>query len=317
MASRATPAEIDDAAADWIWRLDREGRTPELEAELASWRAQDSRHEGALLRAEAVWLTLDQTLRVTPLRPARSRSAPLLKRRGVLLGAGSSLAAGFAALYFGLGTRYDTTLGEIRRVPLKDGSTAAINTASAVDIAFTPKVRRVKLLRGEAWFQVAKNAEVPFVVEAGRARVQAVGTAFAVRALGQGAEVLVSEGVVEAWVEGARDKAIRIAAGGRAVIADNAVQAVASGPSEVDRALAWRDGKIDLAGETLAAAVTEFNRYNSRRIVVSDPELAEQRLYGVFRTDDPVGFSRSVAASLRASVASPDAQTIEIRKRGT
>ena len=317
MASRATPAEIDDAAADWIWRLDREGRTPELEAELASWRAQDSRHEGALLRAEAVWLTLDQTLRVTPLRPARSRSAPLLKRRRVLLGAGSSLAAGFAALYFGLGTRYDTTLGEIRRVPLKDGSTAAINTASAVDIAFTPKVRRVKLLRGEAWFQVAKNAEVPFVVEAGRARVQAVGTAFAVRALGQGAEVLVSEGVVEAWVEGARDKAIRIAAGGRAVIADNAVQAVASGPSEVDRALAWRDGKIDLAGETLAAAVTEFNRYNSRRIVVSDPELAEQRLYGVFRTDDPVGFSRSVAASLRASVASPDAQTIEIRKRGT
>jgi transmembrane sensor len=44
-----------------------------------------------------------------------------------------------------------------------------------------PGLRQVKLDRGEAWFQVAKDPQRPFVVESGPVRVRAVGTAFSVR----------------------------------------------------------------------------------------------------------------------------------------
>jgi transmembrane sensor len=66
----------------------------------------------------------------------------------------------------------------------------------------------------------------------------------------------------------------------------------------VDRALAWRNGKIHLAGSSLAEAVAEFNRYNGRKLVLADQDLAGERFDGVFRTDDPEGFAKAVKESL-------------------
>jgi hypothetical protein len=48
-------------------------------------------------------------------------------------------------------------VGEIRRVPLSDGSMAAINTDTVLDVSMRPRLRQVKLDKGEAWFQVAKD----------------------------------------------------------------------------------------------------------------------------------------------------------------
>lgn len=301
---RETPDEIEEAAVRWVWRLDREGRTPDLQAELDAWLAGDTRRQGAFLQAEATWAMLDrgqQLADVTPLLPRRR----LPGRRAVLFGGGAAAAASLTGVaYIALSrARYGTGLGEIRRVPLKDGSIAAINTESVVEVDLQRDIRRVKLARGEAWFQVAKNPKRPFVVEAGRVRVRAVGTAFSVRRRDTGADVLVSEGIVEAWVEGAEGHRVRVAAGQSAQVADNAaIVEMTAGPSAIDRQLAWRGGKIDLAGETLAQAVAEFNRYNARKLVVADPNLAEERLYGIFRTDDPEGFAKAVKQSLGASL---------------
>src|SRR3546814_2061558 len=99
------------------------------------------------------------------------------------------------------GTSYATSVGEIRRVPLADGSIAAINTASAIDVKLDDAARHVRVVEGEAWFQVARDKQRPFVVAAGRARVRAVGTAFSVRRRAGGADVLVTEGEVEVWAD--------------------------------------------------------------------------------------------------------------------
>ena len=313
---RETPDEIEEAAVRWVWRLDREGRTPELQAELDAWLAGDTRRQGAFLQAEATWAVLDrgqQLATVVPLEPRRPRR--LMSRRAMLAGGGGAIAASLAGIsYVALPReRYDTAQGEIRRVPLKDGSIAAINTASQVEVDLKSDVRRVKLSRGEAWFQVAKNPDRPFVVEAGRVRVRAIGTAFSVRRYGNGADVLVSEGVVEAWVEGADGHRVQIAAGEKAFVADNAaISEHKAGPSAIDRQLAWRGGKIDLAGETLAEAAEEFNRYNTRKLVVPDPRLAQERFYGVFRTDDPEGFANAVKQSLGAAVDAENPAEIRI-----
>src|SRR3546814_8842595 len=63
-----------------------------------------------------------------------------------------------------------TAIGEIRRVPLSDGSLAAVNTQTTLDVTMKPEVRQVALKDGEAWFQVAKDRARPFVVEIGDVR---------------------------------------------------------------------------------------------------------------------------------------------------
>lgn len=304
---RETAAAIEEAAARWAMRLDRLGHDPETLAELEAWLGTDTRRRGALVQAQAA---LHLATEPEP-APDSVPATPLLRRRAVFLGgAALALAATAAGVLLWLPWRhYSTALGEVRRVPLADGSVAEINTASTLAVRFEPERRTVVLDRGEAWFQVANDKARPFTVEAGRIRVRAVGTAFSVRrraaASGQpaGAEVLVSEGLVEAWAEGAEGARIRVAAGERAFIADNAAVAkVPPAQAAVDRALAWRGGKIDLAGEPLAAAAAEFNRYNARKIILADPALGGERLYGVFRMDDPEGFANTVRQSLGTEV---------------
>jgi iron complex outermembrane receptor protein len=73
-------------------------------------------------------------------------------------------------------------------------------------------------------------------------------------------------------------------------------------PDDIDRALAWRDGRLDLAGEPLESAVAEINRHSRLRVHIADAALAREPLYGSFRLDDATGFARAAAASLGVPV---------------
>lgn len=321
MTDRERADDIEAAATRWIWRMDREGRSPELDADLETWLAGDPRRRGAFLKAEAVWTLLDRTRgEPLPSAPRRRRATTFSATRRALLLSGGALAASMVGvgLFLWRPDRYRTGVGEVRRIPLKDGSVAAINTASALEVSLRPSQRTVRLAQGEAWFQVASDAGRPFVVEAGSVRVRAVGTAFSVRRRANGADVLVTEGVVEAWAEGRAQSPIRLAAGDRAFVDDNAAVRLASAASpEIDRKLEWRFGKIDLAGETLGEAVADFNRYNARKLVIADPGLADERLYGVFYMDDPAAFAAAVQVSLGAAVKVGDSRIVIGQERAS
>ena len=302
MGKRDSANEIDEAAFRWVALLDREGDDPKLLSDLQGWLNQDPRREGAYLRAQALWLKLDRAANASE----QDAPAPALSRRGVLVGAsGAVLAAavGAGAWILSGSKNFDTEIGEIRHVPLPDGSVADLNTQSSLRVTMAKSIRRVRLAEGEAWFHVESDPSRPFVVESGLVRVRAVGTAFSVRRFDRGAEVLVSEGVVEAWVSGSEAAAVRLAAGEKAMVQERApILSETAAPAEIDRKLAWRVGKIDLAGETLSEAVAEFNRYNQREMVVKQQALLSKRFYGVFRTDDPEGFAKSVHSSLNVPV---------------
>ncbi|WP_114953944.1 FecR family protein [Sphingosinicella terrae] len=301
--ARQSAAEIEREAVAWVMRLDREGRNDDLLAEIEAWAAADPRRRGALLQAEAAWALLDAPDPGGATRSPPARYQPT--RRVVIAGGLSAVAAGLAAtLLIGLqGERVTTIVGEIRRVPLADGSTAAVNSGSSIRVVISERQRTVSLDEGEAWFQVAHDPSRPFEVVAGSVRVRAIGTAFSVRRGDSGTEILVSEGTVAVEAVTGESGALRISAGGRArVDRDGRASVAPVGASGVDRALAWRSGKIDLANETLAEAAAEFNRHNRRAIVIADPTLAGERFHGLFRTDDPEGFALSVRRSLNVPV---------------
>jgi len=301
--TRQTATQIEREASEWLMRIDREGPTPELRAALEVWLAGDRRRRGAWLQAEAAWAMLDGLGAVGD--DIGEQAPRRFGRRRMLAGAAAALAASLAGGFFLRPgeDRYVTEVGEIRQVPLADGSSAAINTNSRLAVVYAPARRTVRLESGEAFFQVARDPARPFMVEAGRVRAMAIGTAFSVRRRDDGADVMVTEGVVEAWADGAEGNRVRLTAGQRAFIANNAaIVEPPPVPSGVDRALAWRSGQIDLAGETLRHATDEFNRYNRRQIVIADPRLAGERFYGIFRTDDPEGFALAVHGSLHVPV---------------
>lgn len=308
---------INDRACQWAAALDR-GLDAEERAALDAWLAADRRHRGALLRAQAALSLLDRGRALAP-RPTDAPEeseetevdsdpalSPSIDRRQLLRFGGGGLAAAIlGALTFRLwprGVPIDTDIGEIRRMPLADGSVAVVNSASRVRVAFTRDRRDVELSHGEAWFEVAKNRNRPFTVKAGDMRVQAVGTAFDVRHLDDAPEVLVTEGTVRVWSAVHDAPPILVSAGHRAVADAQAgievapVAAVAS-----DKRLAWREGRIVLDDMTLAEAAVEFNRYHAEELVV-DPALADKRVIGWFRIDDLDGFANASAAMVGGRV---------------
>ena len=313
MVDRESAADIDAAAARWVVRADRDGDDPGFRAELEAWLAADRRRTGAYARAQAGWKNLD---RASVLAPAAAGGARP-RRRSIVAGLGA-LAAGVTAAAVVprlLVRRYGTTLGEIRRVPMADGSVAAINTDSELEVSLRPRLRAVKLARGEAWFEVAKDPARPFVVESGPVRVRAVGTAFSVRRREGGSDVLVTEGVVEVWTRDGGAPPRRVAAGER-VFAENDAGVLTPPKADADlgRQLAWRDGQIVLDGQTLAEAAAEFNRYNDRKIEIADARLADKRFVGWFRINDPEGFAQAAATTFHGQIAERE-DTIILRAR--
>lgn len=307
----------DMQAAAFVARMDAGNWTLADEAELQQWLRLDIRHHGILLQTQASWIALDDPqhdMAVPEAITGRFPRMPRIGRRSLVLG-GGALAASIAGAFLltGKGTTYSTDLGEIRRVPLADGSSTAINSASQLTVILSEKRRDVHLAKGEAWFRVAKDASRPFVVEAGPVLVRAVGTAFSVRKRANGAEVIVSEGVVEGWTVGADGHRVRLTAGQRAFIGNNsAINVSDESIAAADRALAWREGFIDLAGESIEDAVSDFNRYNQRKLVLGDPALAREQVDGIFRTDDPLGFAHAVGRIFAARVEDSDPAIIRI-----
>jgi transmembrane sensor len=305
-----TPSnQIDEAAALWVARIDR-GVTPEEETRLEAWLAEDPRHLGAFGRMRAVFLRtepsvgLGRTYDPERFRPAHFWTRRSLMRAGAIAAGGAVAASTLFWLTEGE-EHYATGVGETRVVALGDGSVVTLNTATSLSICYSRGVRAVKLVQGEALFDVAKETARSFVVSAGDLAVQAIGTSFTVRHLSSlPVQVLVQEGLVEVRkADVSAEKAVRLTANmrGTAAGADN-IAASAIKPEEMDRELTWREGRIAFAGETLADAATKFARYSDVKIVIDDPELQRAEISGSFQANNPVGFGRAAAESLGARV---------------
>jgi len=209
-------------------------------------------------------------------------------------------AIGLYALSTGLfaSRRYATPVGGTDTIALHDGSHVTLNTDSKIRVEFGPGERSVALNQGAVFFEVAKDAARPFVVEAGGSRVTAVGTQFSIRRQSAEIQVVVTEGTVRiepsllpasATPEGNSPRVL-VTAGKVAQTANGRTIVRAQAEGEAERLLSWRSGYVSFENATLTEAVAEFNRYNARQIVIQDPSIATIRLSGHFRTNNVEGF---------------------------
>lgn len=194
-----------------------------------------------------------------------------------------------------------TAIGERSTIMLEDGSTVDLNTDTSVRVAFDEGERRLYLLKGQAIFKVAHDADRPFVVFAAGRRVTALGTEFEVRIDRSEFAVTLLEGKVEVddlrkiVVPNNQDRSAALAVKS---IELNPGERFASGnaaPSTISeealaRAISWREGRLDFESEALDVIVYEINRYSHRKVVLSDPSLAELRVSGSFKAGSVENF---------------------------
>lgn len=200
---------------------------------------------------------------------------------------------GIAGYFWPTGPSYRTPVGGVARVPIADGSNVTLNTDSRIRVVLTDTERHVEIERGEAFFEVAKDATRPFVVVAGNKRVIAVGTKFSVRRDGEDVHVVVTEGRVRVEDDRAASAPPTQLGAGNVATASVAGVMVQEKPlPEAEEYLSWRSGYLVFRDRALAEAVNEFNRYNTRQLVIDDPALANLRVGGNFRATNVDGFAR-------------------------
>jgi transmembrane sensor len=312
------PSEVTREAADWVVQLRSPDRPANCEQSFADWLRASPVHVREYLRAVEVWEGLahpdvgggqtrddfvkaasDSNLVAFPVAtpPSTSyRNAFRWRRVGFAL----ALTAVFVLAYVGWQRttviKVTTGLGEQRSQVLPDHSVVELNTQSEIRVGFTAAERRVELVRGEAFFDVAKDPARPFIVVTDLATAKAVGTRFSVYRAQSGTIVTVAEGRVlvldkqsptstAAGVATGRTDAVEVIPGTQAEAQPG--RPVQMRKADVERTFAWRERRLVFEGEPLSTVVEEFNRYNSPPLVISDPRLREQRISGVFGANDP------------------------------
>jgi transmembrane sensor len=364
LETRSAPVKaIQRRAAEWLALRQARGLTLTEEADFADWRASDPRHAAIYSEVEASWRAFD-TLAAYPHSSDAAPDPDLLVRpRRVSRSVAPYLLAAAAAMVImvsiglklgqpgGAGlARVEVAQVEPRLVRLPDGSEVEVNAGGAVTEYFTTDERRVRLVRGEAHFIVAKDPRRPFIVEANGVAVRAVGTAFNVR-LGPDAkdvEILVTEGTVKvapparaaspanaglvpgAWqtsaISASFDEAAILTAGQRTVVSTlpsaNPIQPIVEtlAAAEIDRALSWQTGRLILDAAPLAEVVERFNRHAAGRkglprLTVTDPQLGEMRISGRIRSGNIESFVEALEANFNVIAERRPEGEIVLKKR--
>lgn len=306
---------IAKEAAGWVARLQSRDATDADLERFSDWLRRDPAHREAYDEFSTLWGELKDvpipSERLETLKGARRRAAA----RRV---AGLAMIAVLSAALYQMGSLdrmradYYTAVGEVRTVALEDGTRVALNTDTAIALDYSAETRRVRILRGEAFFDVASNPARPFVVDDGTISARAVGTHYSVRTASGSfrGDVQVEEGQVE------------VRSGFQQVLveAGNAANLTAQGevvvlPADVTGATAWRSGKLVFSGRPLREVLSTLERYQRGRIFILDDAAAERKVSGIFDLNDTEGALRELESSLPVSVTHVAGLAVVVRSR--
>ncbi|WP_252272285.1 FecR domain-containing protein [Pseudomonas subflava] len=277
---------IVEQASHWLM-LQWDGQLlGEQQRSFAAWQAANPEHQRAWQRMQQ----LQQTLASVPGDTSRAvlRDMPDQRRRhtlkllGLLLMAGGSgyvaqsqlpWREAMADLRSGTGERLQRTLA--------DGSQLSLNSASAVNILFGPRERRLRLLTGELLLDSGKDpAGRPLIVETGAGEIQALGTRFSVYEIDDGSRVELYDGELELRPRSAQPT--RLQAG-----QSRWFSATRLGPlmaADANRS-AWQQGRLIAERMPLGQFLSELSRHRPG-VLRCDPAVAGLQLTGVFPLAD-------------------------------
>lgn len=285
--------DAGDAAIEWFVRLRAGLSSPEEKAEFEQWLAADAENATAF---DEVLHMHGHLAGMSPSRRQRARRARGMRAMSAAAALAASVAIFLCFDDVAMRLRADhyADVGERKLVTLADGSRVQLDSKSSIALRYSAAERRVKLLDGEAWFEVAPDTSRPFVVEAGDGAVTALGTVFDIALRNSGARVTVNE------------HRVLVASGGNAVVVEEGQQSVyerhaaARAPEnvDVDLATAWRRGKLIVTKQPLRDVLAAIGRYHRGFVYCVDQSVCARRVSGVFGVDDAMRSLSEIEVSL-------------------
>jgi transmembrane sensor len=243
-------------------------------------------------------------------------------RIGMAVAAGFALLLAVAAYWLQPpqsvdGISYATAHSERRSLRLPDGSAVSLGAESQVVVRFTRDERRIRLVAGEALFDVAHNPRRPLIVETPQGEVRALGTSFDVRLSRDGARVTVVEGIVRISLASGAGTDRRISRTARAgeQVRFGIGRELATEIGFIEEAMrvdpaqatAWTRGVLHFRGEPLDEVIAVVNRYSREKVVLTDRSLARMPVYAVLHEGD--------TAALVELIENPDGIAVAGRTR--
>lgn len=299
-----TAGAVRAKAAEWLARRESEEWNEPTKANFDAWLAQSFAHRVAFLRVENAWA---QTHRLSVLRKPFAPATPPARRpwRGMArIAAVVAVAAGLgaAAVLYPLKSQdqvFRTPLGGRETITLNDGSTIELNTDTVLRARITPDRRQLWLDKGEAFFKVQHDARHPFEVMAGDHRITDIGTQFTVRRDGEKLKVSLLEGSVRFDASAqSGTKPVYLKPGDELVASAGKISVRTLSAAQTSHELGWRRGMLFFDNTTLADVAAEFNRYNTKKIVVADAAAGRRMIGANFATDNIELFARMARAVL-------------------
>lgn len=288
-------------ALRWVIRCSAGPLPGRQQRTLQRWLQSDPRHALAWRQQQAFWQRLDaagpEVLAALPeLTGDRQGLRPIAPRRRLpwlLASAAAVVLMVAAAPHALLLARSDVRSSDAPRVvQLADGSTAVLDAGTALALSFDDRQRHLRLLRGQAWFQVAHEAR-PFQVEAAGGLVRDIGTAFSVSMLDTTVTTQVSAGVVD--VRPGDGSVQRLHAGqARAFRDGHWLQPVQ--PEDPESMAPWRRGEVVIDDRPAAQAIADLARYRRGPVWVLGGQGARVRVSGLFHLQQPDTAIVAVAA---------------------
>lgn len=316
-------------SARWFARLRADDVSALDRSRWQRWMDADPRHVQAYQHQERLWSELadyaNSDAIAGEVRAARRAIPEARRRRSRLAWAGAGLAAALAVTVGGMlhltappqEILLVTAIGERRDVRLDDGSQVSLDADSQLRVTYSRKARDLSLDRGRLYVEAAPDPARPLAVHTEDGSIEAVGTAFDVHRRGDGTEVVLVEGRVlvrNNREDTARAQTVAMTAGQQARLARGQAQpriqaAQLQGPP------AWRSGRLVFSDQPLADVVEEFNRYSPSRIELTDGALADLRVNGVFRSEDPQSFLDGLSEMYPVQLDTSTSGIVRIRPR--
>ncbi|ARD45809.1 FecR domain-containing protein [Colwellia sp. PAMC 21821] len=311
---------IDDEASIWLVRLDNGNLSDQSRKELKTWLSADKRHPVALKAMADVWDDMDEILMIIDNKDSSVKLSiwPILQPivKPVMLAASIS----FIALLLWVGmpndvqkSSYATLIGQQMDATFDDGSIIHLNTNTHIETEFSDNKRIIKLVKGEALFEVAHDPNRPFIVYAGDRLVQAIGTKFVVHLQSEDIQVTVTDGKVKMSkvalnttltdINDLNDETIHkddvyITKGEKVVVTNDQSPTLTHFKAEnMDRELSWLNGKLIFVNEKLSDVIEEINRYVEIEIVLNDPALHKTLISGRFDLKDSEALIEAIELS--------------------
>lgn len=292
----------------------------EFDAEFANWLGESVLHRVEILRFINAWKKADNfgSLKSPFFNEPSNNRRKIFRRFGWGFGIAASFlfVSGIAINLTSAGSEilpraivssgveggaleyvYQTQVGSFEDVRLPDGTIIKVNSDTQLKVQMGEGQRLVTLDKGEAFFDVAKDEERPFVVLAGDRIITVLGTRFSVHHQDVNLEIAVEEGLVKVADSESKDgDDVTLLKAGDVVLADpysgeRAVKVAEADINFVMKELSWRDGYVVFDGHTVSQAVAEFNRYNLTKMVYLGSAGDEIRISGRFSSQNISGFT--------------------------